>query len=224
MIGDQQDILARLKATLPSGWFADETPVLDGMLTGLAEAWSWAYGFLTYVKNQTRILTATDGWLDIIAQDFFGADLTRSVGQSDDAFRSRIIVKLNQERATRAGLTSALTNLTGRTPAIFEPRRPSDTGCYGSTKATGFNLAYGEAGGWGSLVLPFQFFVTAYRPIGSGVAMVAGWGAAVGAYGLGQIQYASFNMVQGQVTDQDINNAVADVLPITSIGWMQISN
>lgn len=224
MIGDQQDILARLKATLPIGWFADETPVLDGMLAGLAQAWSWIYGFMTYVKNQTRIATATDTWLDIIAQDFFGSNLLRFPTQSDDAFRARITQELKRERGTRAALVSALVDLTDRAPDIFEPRQPNDTGCYGGSGISSAALAYGVGGGWGSLQLPFQFFVTAYRPTGSGVAMVAGWGAPAGGYGIGQIQFASLNMVLGQVTDQDVNNTIANVLPITSIGWTRISN
>lgn len=213
-------MLGRLKAALPTGWFADETPVLDGILSGLSQAWSWVYGFLQYVRSQTRILTATDSWLDIIALDFFGARVARAVGQSDSAFRARIIRELQREKGTRAALMTTLSDLTGRSPVIFEPMRPADTGAYGQSAS----LAYGVCGGWGSIELPFQTFVTAFRPTGSGVALVIGWGNGAGGYGAGQVQYSSMDMVQGQVSDAEINAAIADVLPIATIAWTRISN
>jgi hypothetical protein len=74
------------------------------------------------------------------------------------------------------------------------------------------------------MALPFQCFVTAYRPSGSGIALVSGWGDSVGSYGIGAIEYASLAMVQGQVTDGDISAAVADVLPVASIAWIRIQN
>ena len=49
-----------------------------------------------------------------------------------------------------------------------------------------------------------------------------GWSA--GGYGRGAIEYASLEMVQGQVTDDDIYAAVADVLPVAAIGWTRITN
>src|SRR3954452_21398245 len=101
MIGDQQDMLARLRTALPTRWFPDEAPILNGLLCGLASAWSWLYEQLQYVKLQTRLLTASDIWLDVAAQDYFGNRVTRRAGQSDTAFRNRIRRELFRERATR---------------------------------------------------------------------------------------------------------------------------
>lgn len=224
MTGDQQDMLARLRAVLPARWFPDTAPVLDGLLGGLASGWSWAYQLLQYVKAQTRIATATDIWLDIIANDFFGDRLTRRSGQGDAAFRNRIQRELFRERGTRAAIVAALQDLTGRGPFVFEPARSTDTGGYSSMSGGGGGLGYGSAGGWGSLALPFQCFITAYRPVGSGIATVSGWGGPSGGYGQGTIEYASLEMVQGQVTDNDIYAAVADVLPVAAIGWTRITN
>jgi hypothetical protein len=208
-----------MKAVLPIRWFADSTPVLDGVLSGLASAWSWIYSLLLYVQTQTRIATATDVWLDIIASDFFGSRLQRRSGQSDDAFRLLIQGGLLAEHGTRQAIISAVRDLTGRPPAIFEPMRTSDTGGY-----TFGGVGYCVAGGWGSMALPFQCFVTAYRPTGSGIALVSGWGCPIGAYGIGAIEYASLAMVQGQVTDSDINSCIANVLPVASIAWTRIEN
>jgi hypothetical protein len=219
MTGDQADMCARIRAVLPVRWFADSTPMLNGLLSGLGWMWSWAYSILYYVRMQTRIGTATDVWLDVIASDFFGERLQRRVGQSDDAFRALIQSGLLREHGTRQSIVSAVQDLTGRVPIIFEPMRTSDTGGYSLG-----GIGYGTAGGWGNMSLPFQCFVTAYRPTGSGIALVAGWGCATGAYGVGAIEYASLAMVQGQVTDGDIAAAIADVLPVAAIAWTRIEN
>jgi hypothetical protein len=103
MTGSERDMLARLKAVLPARWFPDVAPVLNGLLAGIASAWAWSYSQLAYVKLQTRVATATDVWLDVIAQDFFGSRLTRQ-GRTDGAFRSSLQLELLRERGTRAAV------------------------------------------------------------------------------------------------------------------------
>jgi hypothetical protein len=224
MTGDHQDMLTRLRTVLPTRWFPDQAPVLDGLLSGLASSWSWTYELLQYVIAQRRIATASDVWLDVIARDFFGGRLLRRSGQSDEALRGRIRRELFRERGTRGAIVSALQDLTGRAPQVFEPARPTDTGGYASLTGAGGGVAYGTHGGWGNLGLPFQCFVMAYRPVGNGIATVAGWGGPVGGYGRGTIEYASLEMVQGQVTDADIHATVADVLPVSAIAWTRITS
>lgn len=224
MVGDIQDITTRIKSVLPQSWFSDSAPVLDAVIGGIASAWSWLYGLLEYVSQQARIATASDVWLDIVAQDFFGQDLVRRAGEGDASLRHRIQLEIFRERATRAAVGLVLSDLTGRMPEIFEPTRPADTGAYGGANVATVGLAYGLAGGWGSMLLPFQCFVTAYRPIGTGIATVAGWGIPVGAYGFGAIEYATADMVAGQVTDQDITRAVASVIPTATTAWLRISS
>jgi len=218
MTGDLADMLARLRAVLPARFFPDSAPVLDGLLTGLSWGWSCLYGLLEYAGKQTRIATATDVWLDMIACDFFGRRLSRHSREADAEFSMRIRRELLRERGTRAALISVLTDLTGRTPTVFEPACAADTGGWGLA------LGYGMAGGWGSLSLPFQCFVTAYRPHGTGISSVSGWGDVSGGYGIGATEYASLAMVTGQVTDMDINVAIADTLPVAAIAWTRITN
>lgn len=167
--GSAGDFVARLRAALPRKWFADDAPVLDAVLAGLADGWAGLHALLAWVRRQGRIATAEGETLDRIARDFFGPSLSRAAGQGDDAFRAAIGRELLRERATREALASVLTDLTGRAPAIFEPSRPGDTGGWGVA------LGYNVAGGYGSLLLPFQCFVTAYRPQGAGIASVAGY-------------------------------------------------
>lgn len=224
MIGDQQDMQVRLRTVLPARWFPDSAPILDSILSGLASGWSWLHGLLQYVRNQTRIATASDIWLDLIALDFLGSRFVRWPNEGDNAFRGRIRLELFRERGTRNAINAALQDVTGRPPTIFEPARPGDTGAYGSLAGAGGGLGYSAAGGWGSLNLPFQCLITAYRPAGSGIGTVAGWGNSAGGYGAGTIEYASLAMVQGQVTDAAIYAAVAGVLPVASIGWTSITD
>jgi hypothetical protein len=228
MTGDQNDMQTRLLAALPNGWFADEAPILTGLLSGLASAWAWAYSLLTYVRLQTRIASATDGWLDLIARDYGGPALSRQTGETDAAFSARIRQNLQALRGTRGALIAALTNLTGRTPAVFEPAYPPDTGGFGT-----IGLGWNTIGGWGNLSLPFQCFVTAYRPAGGGIANSGGWGSlaatptsnlALGGWNTGSLQYGSASLIEGQTTDAQIYSTIADCMPAATIAWTALSN
>ncbi len=217
--GDQKDVYRRLRGYLPP-WFGDEadTPLVNGVINGLAYAGAYVYGLLSYTRLQTRIKTATDGWLDMIAADFFGDALLRAANQSDESFRVRILINLFRERATRAGLIKVLQDLTGRTPVVVEPTRPMDTGSYG-----GPLIGYGVAGAYGSLLLPFQAFVTAFRPVGSGIPLIAGYGVSTGGYNQpSRASYAALSMIQGSLTDADIYAAIDSVKPVATIVWTRI--
>jgi hypothetical protein len=213
MPGSPSDVIARLKAVLPIGWFPDQTPVLDTVLAGLATAWSSLYALLAAVQTQSRIATATGQFLDGASADFFGNRLPRRNTELDDAFRVRIQQELVREHATRAAIISIVTDLTGKAPVIFEPARVSDTAGYGTA-----GLGYGVAGAWGSLHLPFQVFVTAHRAQGVGIANVAGYGTP------GPLARASLSAAAGQVTDADIYAAIASVMPTGTRAWTRITN
>lgn len=217
MIGNQSDILARIKAVTPR-WFADSNPIIDALNQGYAYVASFVYSLYVYAKLQTRIKTATDSWLDMIAADYFGTALFRAANQSDASFRARIIVNLFRERATRNGVSKVLVDLTGRSPIIIEALRPADTGAYSAP-----NSGYGVAGNYGSILIPFQAFVIAYRPSSSGIPNVAGYGYSPAGYGTpSQADYASISQIQGAVTDADIYAAINSVKPVGSILWTRI--
>lgn len=218
--GDRADILARIQALMPRGWFGDAPPILTALLTGFAAIYASLYTVLAYARLQLRIATASDGWLDLISADFFGTGLPRKANESDTAFRNRITVNLFRERATRKAIIQVLTTLTGRAPTIVEPERPADTGGYGIPTS-----GYGVAGAYGSMLLAYQAFVTAYRPIGTGIPFVAGYGSSPSGYSIpSRGEYASLSMVITAVSDADIQAAIASVLPIGTIAWMRISN
>ncbi|MDQ0124714.1 hypothetical protein J2W17_003668 [Pseudomonas lini] len=133
--GDNTDMFGRLKNLLPAGWFGDNNPIRDALLWGYANALAWGYTLYLYAKDQTRIKSATDGWLDLIGLDFFGDNLIRYASQTDASYRNRILVNIFRERTTRHAMEQVLYDLTGRWPVIVEPARPADVGSYGAAVA-----------------------------------------------------------------------------------------
>lgn len=220
--GDQADFVSRIKRLLPR-WFGQgtaDTPILDGLLQGYAWSLASFYALYLYAKLQTRILTASDGWLDMISADFFGSSLLRTANQTDDSFRSRIIANMFRERATRKSIVLVLEQLTGRTPIIFEFLRPADTGGY----SVG-GVGYGVSGGYGSFAMPYQAFVNAFRPMNSGIPNVNGYGQPAGGYGVpSQASYVDLSQIIGNVTDADIYAAIDSVRPAGVTLWVMISS
>jgi hypothetical protein len=217
VIGDQNDGASRVRSLIPAGWFEQgQSPVLDAVLQGYGWAISTAYDLLSFVKAQTRITTATGGWLDLIAFDFFGRALRRKTGQSDAAYLVRIQSALFREQGTRAGMIKALTVLTGQAPFIFEPNRPADTGGYGVA------CGYGMAGGYGAINRPYEAMVIVQRPSFGGNGGVAGYGTPIAGYGVGAGEYTAQSLYEDLITDQDILDVINAVKPFGTRVWVNI--
>jgi hypothetical protein len=216
-----------LRAVLPKRWFGEQSPNLNAILESIGTPWTWLYSVIVYVIVQTRLATATDSWLDLISFDFFGNGMRRKANESDSIFRARIKGALLREAATRTAISSGMEALLGRPPVIFEPANCADTGSYGESLSgsivSGNGLAYGTVGGWGSLVLPLQFFITATRPATSGVSMLAGYGTPNGGYGEGAMSYVDLALLPGHISDQDIESALCSLLPVNTIAWLRIN-
>jgi hypothetical protein len=210
MIGSIDNCFQRLRTLLPR-WFGDTTPILAAVLRGAASLLSSGYDLIGYAKRQTRIKTATEGWLDYIAHDFFGNALRRQVSQTDAAFRQRILASLFRERATRPGLVKLITDLTGHIPTVFEPSRPLDAAAYGLSR-------YGQ-GRYGTRGDPFQAWVTVYRSHEATLPPEAGF------YQLSryaQARYAAREPLQGALTDAALLAAVHQVKPVGTVIWVQL--
>ncbi len=230
--GSQTDIVGRLRALLPAGWFPDSAPVLTAILTGCANGLAQSYALIQYALAQVLIATSTSIWIDLHAQDFLGTSILRRIQEGDASFLTRLQAALFPPANTRAALIARLTLLTGCAPIVFEPEQPGDTGAYGGTplaKPGYYTLGYNVSGGYGSLALPFQAFVTAYRPLNQGVPLLAGYSgntltpkyAPLG-YGTGLGSYVDIAQAFDGVTDNDIYATVAAVEPAGSIVWTRI--
>lgn len=225
MTGDQNDCFWRLRQALPGAWFpvpainADGSPqlvtLIDRLLWGMAWMLAFAYSLLVYIRLQTRIASASDGNLDLIAGDFFGLGLPRDANESDASYRARIQVQMFRPRATRPALAAILAQLTGNEPLIIEPQRPADCGGYGRPV-----MGYGAAGRYGSLACPYQAFVEVYRPRSIGVANTPGYGCPQGGYGVACEWVAAGSLIS--LSDANIFAAVESVRPIGSRVWVRL--
>lgn len=218
-IGDSADFLDRLKRLIPKGWFSDTAPYRDALLGAMGDQLSTAYALLYFAKLQTRIATATGAFLDLVAFDYFGLRLRRKPYELDADFSTRIRNEILRPRLTRASMASALKNLTGNDPILFEPRRPEDTGGY---RIGG--VGYGVAGGYGSLLLPYQGFITIERPKSKGIALVGGYRTGALAYRTpSRSEYASLADSGATVTDGEIYQTIEDTKAFGTTCWVRIT-
>lgn len=223
-LGNNNDMQARLKAVLPSAWFKTRTPIKDALLAGLGWMHAQSFALLTYVKQQSRVATASDVFLDIAALDYTGARVVRRLQESDASFKSRLQASLLPNAATRNAMVAQLTQLTGNVPVVFEPTQPMDTGAYGYS-----GLGYNVVGGYGALNLPFQAFIRVKRPVFQGVPNWGGYNGnfskpayAPGGYGRGLFAYSSMAQAFDGVTDAEIYQTVAEIQPAGATLWTQI--
>lgn len=219
----QADIVNRLQRLMPNGWFSNgASPLRDAILAGFANAFAFVFSALAYVRLQTRIATATDGWLDLIAFDFFGGDLPRAPGQTDTSYRYQIISFMFRQRNTRQAIVLVIRQLLGRDPVIVEPQRVTDTGAYDLASTLAYDVP--GAGIWGDDGMPLQVFVNVTVPPGLEIApaSVGGYGGPVFGYGIGSGEYIGAPAVN-PVQTADIMLAISSVLPVTGIGWVQIT-
>ena len=234
--GDIGDMTWRMFAVLPQRWFPalESAPVLQGVLSGIGQAWSFCFNLITYARQQSRIATATGSFLDMVATDFFGTDIRRRVQESDASFLGRITANLLSEKATRAGVCSAVAELTAAAVTVFEPGRPADTGGYGSSSlpSSGGGLGYGMIGlAYGSLNLPFQFLLKVNRPAATGnLLQVSGYAElsepgtlrASGGYGVGALEYLGSSLIGSSASDDDIRTAILAAIPVNTVAWLAL--
>jgi hypothetical protein len=211
--GDQRDIFTRLRGLIPPSWF-NSSPNFDATLQGPAWALSSIYSQITYATLQTRIATATDGYLDLISNDFFGTDLPRLTNEQDGAYRARILANLFVKGPTRGNMSAVLTLVTGRTPDIFEPSRTDDSGGWDGTFYWDTGI-----GKWGA-PMPYQSFVTAYRPLTNAQSLgeLDSWRWMYDAYG------AWSDSPVTELTDAAIFAAVESTKMLGTVVWLRIAD
>lgn len=223
MTGDQSDILARLKRTLPRWFGAAPTPVLDALLAAPAWALSFVYSLYAYAKQQTRIATATDGWLDLISGDFFGTSLLRKTNQTDVSYRASILAALLRPKATRQAMITVLTQLTGRAPIVFEPSLVTDTGAMNEPLSNG----YCGVARMGSIAVPLNALIIAFRNVAGGLGGAAYCNAPTRSAMSAPTSLSYLNSLSLQTSvasDADIYAAVEATRPAATVMGVEIKN
>ena len=224
-IGDSANIVDRVKQEIPKRWFRWVAPYRDAIIGGLADLAAWNYNLIGYARAQTRLASAYGIWLDIFCFDFLGRFLTRHK-IAGDAFRLVIRSTILQERVTRAGMTNAITMLTGNAPSIFEPWNTGDTGAYSAPGGANAPNQYGSMGynvgqgGYGNMNLPAQVFMKITRGSGSGIPGVEGYGGSIAGYGIGAMEYVGLSSELSGITDDMIYQIINLTKPTGSICWI----
>lgn len=87
-------------------------------------------------------------------------------------------------------------------------------------------MAFGYGfGAYGSLLMPYQALVTAFRPSGGGIPLVAGYGVSTGGYSTpSRADYASIGDMQLNVGDAAIYDAVDRAKPAGTVVWVSVQN
>lgn len=84
--------------------------------------------------------------------------------------------------------------------------------------------SYPGVGCWGSLEIPYQLFVTAYRPMSGSIPNASGTDIGAMGYDIGAFRYTDPTEVQVAVSDADILACVARTQGAGVIAWTAISN
>lgn len=219
ILGTQQDFAQRLAGLLPAGWYpaaqvGDGTnPVLDATLLAAGGALAQLWTLLTYVQTQTRLGTATEANLDVIARDFLGSEIVRKASESDDEFRGRIRQAIFAPRVTREALSQNIEALTGTKPTIVIPSSANDTGAW-DTPHTAWDV-----GLWGSEDMPRDVFVTVTLPPGGGVPNVMGWD--VGAWDTPETAWTDDSMAVVGISEQDVYDVINRTRPVNVRVWVR---
>lgn len=219
--GSSADIVVRVKGVIPNRWFAFTASIRDAVLGGLADGAAWCYALIGYAKAQTRLVTAYGAWLDVVAYDFLGRNLSRS-GLQDDPFRRMIKATILQERVTRLGMNEVVTALAGTAPWIFEPWNSGDTGAYSDANFLCGQFGYDVGrGGYGAMDMPAQTLMIIARPAVGGVPNVDGYDDPIGGYDVGAIEYTDPSTPTTGISNAMILNAINTTRPTGAIVWTQ---
>lgn len=132
---------ARMAAVFPNGWASASAKTPGGAFYAVLEMIGAELSFqntaIQYALGATRIQTAVNEALDLAADDYFGpGGLRRGDGETDAAYRARILASLLPSGATRQAVSDAVEAVTGFVPRIIEFWRPSDTGAFDLTPGT----------------------------------------------------------------------------------------
>ena len=219
-VGDQTDISSKIFRWVPAKWFPspDAAAFVNAIVQGLAAGLASIYSMIAYAALQVRIATATDGFLDLIAGDFFGDRLPRGNAELDPLYSARIRREIMRERVTREAIDRVVYDTTGNHPTIIELDRTSDIGTY----RQGF--AYG-VGSYGSKGAPFQVFVTTPRQNPVVFPLLAGYRSYPGGYRGPYSAYALPSIFPApQPPDAAIIAAIESVRAAGITVWLQLTN
>jgi hypothetical protein len=145
---------------VPQPWFSVETKAVGGALYLILKAMATndhaTYQKLLQQEQSISLLTAVGSQVETIAQFFFGDTLPRFTGETDSAYKTRIVNFLFERFGTRQGMYNVLNAALGTPPVIHERNDLLDTfGGYLAAQDGYLPTAY-PSGGYYSPGQPIQ--------------------------------------------------------------------
>jgi hypothetical protein len=133
-----EDWALRMVAFFPYPWISDYARSVAGISYAIFLATGTELNYISqqlyYAWQACRLDTAVGDALVLFAQDYFGNNLPKQPGESDNAYRIRIKALLFQPQVTREAIVNAITfAFPGTIVRPIEPWNPSDTGYYGGS-------------------------------------------------------------------------------------------
>lgn len=164
----------RMIFLFPYPWLSDLAHSTSGVAYALFLSIGTELNFISqqlyYAWSACRLQTASNGALDLFAMDYFGNNLPRQPGESDNAYRIRIQALLFQPQVTRQSIINAIEfAFPGCIVWAREPWNPSDTG-YFADGTSGYSGSYYDLdtqqipGAWGNLQARYQGFLEIQLP------------------------------------------------------------
>jgi len=217
MIGDTNDVLSRFQRWLPTGWFPNTPGTrIYALASGFASLLATIYSYIAYLRLQTRLATATDGFLDLASRDFFGSILPRLTSEADATFSGRIRREIIRDRNTRGAIDSLLFEMTGNHPEIVELGRPLDCFCW---RRSGWRTGHLGSRTWGRCHV---FIRTTHAGVfGFGIG---GWRNPNAAWRTPKMVWADPSGITGTgFTDQQILDALERIRTAGVTYWVWIT-
>ena len=133
-----EDWALRMVAFFPYPWISDYARSVAGISYAIFLATGTELNYISqqlyYAWQACRLDTAVGDALVLFAQDYFGNNLPKQPGESDNAYRIRIKALLFQPQVIREAIVNAITfAFPGTIVRPIEPWNPSDTGYYGGS-------------------------------------------------------------------------------------------